>query len=74
MSAHEPTPSTNAGQNGVGPPSPTRCGRPTTGTTRSPVERSSAYTYVPHMAVAPVAKLITPVPRYVTTTPMPIAA
>ncbi len=63
MSAHDPTPNTNAGQNEVGPPSPTRCGIPTTGRTKSPVERSSAYTYVPHMAVAPVAKLMTPVPR-----------
>src|SRR4029077_1410175 len=74
ISAQEPTPMAKADQNGAAPPRSILCGSPTTGITRSPLERSSAYTYVPHIAVAPVAKLITPVPRNVMITPTPIAA
>ena len=66
MRLHDSTASTNASAKGTEPkPSPrlTLCGMIATGSTKSPVRFSSSKTYAPHIAIAPVAKLMMPVPR-----------
>ena len=74
---HDSTASTIAVGNGTVPELPPRlkrCRTTMTGSTRSPVRLSSSKTYAPHIPIAPVAKLMMPVPRYVMTTPIDNAA
>ena len=61
-SAEDTMPSASAAEKGTLSPRCRRCGTPTSGKTRSPLARSSLYTYVPHMAIAPWAKFTIPVP------------
>jgi hypothetical protein len=67
-------PSAAAGTNPIGSPIEYRLGMITTGSTKSPVLRSSANTIAGIIAIAPTAKLTTPLPRYVMITLMEKAA